>query len=149
MVGARLVLADPDPETYNLSPATVDRMLLQDPTISVVMPVHLYGQPVDIAEICAVAKKHGARVVEDACQAHGARLVGKRAGSFGDAAAFSFYPGKNLGAYGDGGGRDDEFRRGRNKRYARCATTARARNTTTTQKEATIGSTRYRLRYCL
>ena len=103
MVGARLVLADPDPETYNLSPATVDRMLLQDPTISVVMPVHLYGQPVDIAEICAVAKKHGARVVEDACQAHGARLVGKRAGSFGDAAAFSFYPGKNLGAYGDGG----------------------------------------------
>lgn len=103
MVGARLVMADPDPETYNLGPATVEKMLAVDPSINVVMPVHLYGQPVDIAEICAIAKKHGVKVIEDACQAHGARVGSKRAGSFGDAAAFSFYPGKNLGAYGDGG----------------------------------------------
>ena len=102
-VGARLVLADPDPDTYNLSAETVERMLSHDPTISVVMPVHLYGQPCDIQEICEVARQHGAKIVEDACQAHGARYNGKQVGSFGDAAAFSFYPGKNLGAYGDGG----------------------------------------------
>ena len=110
--GARIALADPDPDTYNLSPATVERMLSNDPTISVIMPVHLYGQPADIKEICAIAKRFGARVVEDACQAHGARYGGVRVGTFGDAGAFSFYPGKNLGAYGDGGAvvtNDDEI----------------------------------------
>ena len=102
-VGARVVLADPDPDTYNLSAQTVERMLSHDPAISVVMPVHLYGQPADIKEICEIAHRFGAKVVEDACQAHGARYGEKPVGSFGDAAAFSFYPGKNLGAYGDGG----------------------------------------------
>ena len=67
------------------------------------MPVHLYGQPADMDPILAIAEKYGLRVVEDACQAHGARYKGRRAGSLGDAAAFSFYPSKNLGAYGDGG----------------------------------------------
>lgn len=102
-VGARVVLCDPDPETYNLTPETVRRMLTNDPSISVIMPVHLYGQPCDIQEICNIAKEFGAKVVEDACQAHGARFGNQPVGSFGDAAAFSFYPGKNLGAYGDAG----------------------------------------------
>jgi len=65
--------------------------------------VHLYGQPADLDEISRLARKHDLLLIEDACQAHGARFKGKRAGSWGDAAGFSFYPGKNLGAYGDGG----------------------------------------------
>lgn len=101
--GAKLVMCDPDPDTFNLSAASVERELSRDKTIKAVMPVHLYGQPVDIEEICTVASKHGAVVVEDACQAHGAKYKGKRVGGFGIAGAFSFYPGKNLGAYGDGG----------------------------------------------
>ncbi|MFC1521117.1 DegT/DnrJ/EryC1/StrS family aminotransferase [Elusimicrobiota bacterium] len=68
-----------------------------------IMPVHLYGHPADMDAIMAIAKKHDLKVIEDACQAHGARYKGKRAGSLGHAAAFSFYPGKNLGACGDGG----------------------------------------------
>jgi dTDP-4-amino-4,6-dideoxygalactose transaminase len=67
------------------------------------MPVHLYGQPADMEPILAIAKKHNLLVIEDAAQAHGAKYAGKRAGAWGHAAAFSFYPGKNLGAYGDGG----------------------------------------------
>jgi dTDP-4-amino-4,6-dideoxygalactose transaminase len=67
------------------------------------MPVHLYGQAVPMDAILAFARRHGLRVIEDACQAHGARYQGRRTGSFGDVGCFSFYPGKNLGAYGDGG----------------------------------------------
>jgi dTDP-4-amino-4,6-dideoxygalactose transaminase len=67
------------------------------------MPVHLYGQPADMDPIMAIAKKHGLIVIEDACQAHGAEYKGRRAGSIGDFGCFSFYPGKNLGAYGEGG----------------------------------------------
>jgi dTDP-4-amino-4,6-dideoxygalactose transaminase len=67
------------------------------------MPVHLYGQPIDLDPICAMARSHNLLVIEDAAQAHGAYYRGRRAGSFGHAAGFSFYPGKNLGAYGDGG----------------------------------------------
>jgi dTDP-4-amino-4,6-dideoxygalactose transaminase len=79
-----------------------------------IMPVHLYGQPADMAPIVAIAERHGLAVVEDAAQAHGAEYRGRRCGSFGDAAGFSFYPGKNLGAYGEGGivttNRDDVAR---------------------------------------
>lgn len=74
------------------------------PRTKAIMPVHLYGQVADIEAIVAIARRHGIKVVEDVSQAHGARFGGKRAGTFGDVAAFSFYPGKNLGAYGDAGG---------------------------------------------
>ena len=99
--GARPVLVDMEPDTYNLDPAKVAQAIT--PATRAIMPVHLYGQPADIDPILALARQHDLRVVEDACQAHGARYKGRRTGSLGDAAAFSFYPSKNLGAYGDGG----------------------------------------------
>lgn len=99
--GARPVLVDVDPETYNLDPILLESAIT--PATRAIMPVHLYGQPVDMDAILAIAQKHGLRVIEDACQAHGARYKGRRTGGLGDAAAFSFYPSKNLGAYGDGG----------------------------------------------
>ncbi len=99
--GARLVLADVEPDTGLLSAATV-RAALSAAT-RVVVPVHLYGHPVDMDEIGAVAAEAGARVLEDAAHAHGARYRGRRCGSLADAAGFSFYPTKNLGALGDAG----------------------------------------------
>lgn len=99
--GAKPVLVDADPVTYNLDPARLEAALTT--ATKAIMPVHLYGQPADMDAINAFAQKHNLRVIEDACQAHGARYKGRRAGALGDAAAFSFYPSKNLGAYGDGG----------------------------------------------
>lgn len=99
--GARPVLVDIDPTTYNLDPEKLETAVT--PATRAIIPVHLYGQPADMDPILAIARKHGLRVIEDACQAHGARYKGRRTGSLGDAAAFSFYPSKNLGAYGDGG----------------------------------------------
>lgn len=99
--GASPVLVDVDPRTY-----TMDASLLESaitPRTRAIVPVHLYGQPADMDPILEVARRHGLAVIEDACQAHGAHYKGKRVGSLGHAAAFSFYPGKNLGAYGDGG----------------------------------------------
>jgi dTDP-4-amino-4,6-dideoxygalactose transaminase len=90
-----------DPATYNISPAAIEAAITS--RTRGIMPVHLYGQPADIEPILATARKHNLLVIEDAAQAHGAKYVGKRAGAWGHAAAFSFYPGKNLGAYGDGG----------------------------------------------
>ena len=101
MVGATPVWVDADPETYNLDLDAARAAIT--PRTKAIMVVHLYGQPADMGAVAAVARDHGLRVIEDACQAHGARWAGRRAGSFGDVAAFSFYPGKNLGAYGDGG----------------------------------------------
>ena len=95
------VFADVDPETYTLDPRVLERALT--PRTRAVVPVHLYGQMADIEAVCEFAERRGLVVVEDAAQAHGARLDGRRAGAWGDAAAFSFYPTKNLGAYGDGG----------------------------------------------
>jgi dTDP-4-amino-4,6-dideoxygalactose transaminase len=89
-----------------LSAGAVDPALLEAAVTErtkAIVPVHLYGRPVDMDGVLAVAQRHGLAVVEDAAQAHGARFHGRRAGSLGDAAAFSFYPAKNLGAYGDGG----------------------------------------------
>lgn len=99
--GAKPVLVDIDPNTYNIDPTKIEAAIT--PATRVLLPVHLYGQTADMDPILALARKYNLRVVEDACQAHGARYKGRRAGSLGDAAAFSFYPAKNLGAYGDGG----------------------------------------------
>jgi dTDP-4-amino-4,6-dideoxygalactose transaminase len=99
--GATPVLADVDPKTYTLEPDAV-RAAITKRTRAIV-PVHLYGQPAEMDSLGAIAQSHGLLVIEDACQAHGARYKGQRVGSMGDAAAFSFYPAKNLGAHGDGG----------------------------------------------
>ena len=99
--GAIPVPVEPDPQTYNIDPAKIETAITA--RTKVILPVHLYGQPVDMDPILAIAKKHGLRVLEDGAQAHGARYKGKRLGAHGDVVAWSFYPGKNLGAYGDGG----------------------------------------------
>ena len=101
MLGATPVYVDVDPETYTLDPAQLPAAL--SARTRAIVPVHLYGQMADMDPIMTFARQHGLAVVEDACQAHGADDRGRRAGSLGDAAAFSFYPSKNLGAYGDGG----------------------------------------------
>lgn len=95
------VLVEPDEGTFNLNINNV-RAAISDKT-KVILPVHLYGQISPMKEIMALAKKHGLLVLEDCAQSHGAQIEGKRAGSWGDAAGFSFYPGKNLGALGDAG----------------------------------------------
>jgi dTDP-4-amino-4,6-dideoxygalactose transaminase len=95
------VFVDVDAGTYTLDPALLERAIT--PRTRAVVPVHLFGQMADLPRIVEVARRHGLAVVEDACQAHGAELAGQRAGSVGDAAAFSFYMSKNLGAYGDAG----------------------------------------------
>lgn len=87
--------------TYNLDPGLIEPAIT--PRTKAIMPVHLYGQPADMDAINKLATKHGLKVIEDAAQAHGARYKERRVGALGDAAGFSFYPGKNLGAYGDGG----------------------------------------------
>ena len=99
--GAQPVLVDIDPATANIDPNLIERAVT--PRTRAIIPVHLYGRPADMDAIRSVAARHGLRVLEDAAQAHGARYRGARVGSLGDAAAFSFYPTKNLGAYGEGG----------------------------------------------
>ena len=99
--GAKPVPVEPDERTYNLNPELIERAVTT--RTRAIVAVHLYGQPADMDGINAVASRHGLKVIEDAAQAHGARYKGRRAGSLGDAAGFSFYPGKNLGAAGDGG----------------------------------------------
>jgi dTDP-4-amino-4,6-dideoxygalactose transaminase len=99
--GARPVLADIDPETYTLDPGALEPALTE--RTRAIVPVHLYGQCADMDPILELARARGLRVVEDAAHAHGAEYRGQRAGTLGDAAAFSFYPTKNLGALGDGG----------------------------------------------
>jgi dTDP-4-amino-4,6-dideoxygalactose transaminase len=103
--GARPVFVDVDADTLNISPAAVERRMRQygRAKIRAIMPVHLYGQAADCAQIAGIAAEHKLRVIEDAAQAFGASWSGKRAGSMGDAAAFSFYPTKNLSCFGDGG----------------------------------------------
>jgi dTDP-4-amino-4,6-dideoxygalactose transaminase len=99
--GAKPVLVDCEPDFFNIDVAKIERAIT--PRTKAIVPVHLYGQPADMDPILEIARKHKLLVVEDACQAHGAEYKGRRCGSMGDIAAFSFYPGKNLGAYGDGG----------------------------------------------
>ena len=99
--GATPVFVDVDPVDFNLDPSLLEKALTSK--TKAIIPVHLYGQPARMEEIMEFAKKHGLKVIEDAAQAHGAELNGKRCGSLGDIGCFSFYPGKNLGAFGDGG----------------------------------------------
>jgi len=99
--GAKPVFADVDEATYTLDPAAFEKAVT--PNTKAVIPVHIYGQPADMDEINAVAQKHGVKVIEDAAQAHGAFYKDRRVGSLADAACFSFYPTKNLGAFGDAG----------------------------------------------
>ena len=100
-VGARPVPVEPDPATHNIDPARIAAAIT--PQTKALLPVHLYGQPADMDPILALAKRHGLAVIEDAAQAHGARYRGRRIGGHGDIVCWSFYPGKNLGAMGDGG----------------------------------------------
>jgi dTDP-4-amino-4,6-dideoxygalactose transaminase len=100
-VGARPVFVDVDPITYTIDVSQAASLIT--PRTKAIMPVHLYGQPAGMQPIMQLAQQHGLWVVEDACQAHGARYNGQRVGAIGHVGAFSFYPGKNLGAYGDGG----------------------------------------------
>jgi dTDP-4-amino-4,6-dideoxygalactose transaminase len=101
MTGATPVFVDICPDTLLMDPSKIE-LAINDRT-KAILPVHLYGQIADMTSILAIARQHRLVVVEDAAQAHGARLNGRRAGSLGDAGTFSFYPGKNLGAYGDAG----------------------------------------------
>lgn len=100
-VGAKPVFADIDPLTYNIDPADIERRIT--PKTKAVIAVHLYGNPCDMDAIMSIAKRYGLKIVEDTAQAIGAEYGGKRAGSFGNAGCLSFYPSKNLGAFGDGG----------------------------------------------
>lgn len=100
-VGAKPVFVEPDIRTYNIDPAKIEEKITGN--TRAIMPVHLYGQACDMDPIMAIAKKHNLYVIEDCAQAHGATYKGRIIGSFGDAAGFSFYPGKNLGALGDAG----------------------------------------------
>ena len=99
--GAKPVFVDIDPLTANLDAALIENAITK--CTKAIIAVHLYGRPADLSSISDVASRHHLTLIEDACQAHGARYRGKRVGGFGHAAAFSFYPGKNLGAYGEGG----------------------------------------------
>lgn len=99
--GARPVFVDVDAQTFSMNPAFVEAAIT--PRTKAIVPVHLHGQPADMDPILDIARKHGIKVIEDAAQAHGAEYKGRRCGSMGDSACFSFYPGKNLGAYGEGG----------------------------------------------
>lgn len=101
MTGATPVPVEPDPLTHNIDASLIEAAI--GPRTKILLPTHLYGQPSDLKTIVEVAQRHGLKVVEDAAQAHGARYRGKRIGGHGHAVAWSFYPGKNLGAMGDGG----------------------------------------------
>ena len=99
--GAKPIFADIDPETYNIDLNKIEERVT--PNTKAIIPVHLYGRAVNMERLMSIADKRSLKVIEDACQAHGATWKGRKVGSFGDIGCFSFYPGKNLGAYGDGG----------------------------------------------
>jgi dTDP-4-amino-4,6-dideoxygalactose transaminase len=99
--GARPVFVDVDEQTYTMEPATLEKALTT--RTKAIIPVHLFGQPADMDPILEFGRAHGLPVIEDACQAHGAEYKGRKVGTLGDAACFSFYPGKNLGAFGEAG----------------------------------------------
>jgi len=99
--GAKPVFVDIDPKTFTMDPAGIEAAIT--PRTKAIIPVHLYGQPADMDPVVAIARKNELVIIEDAAQAHGAEHKGRRAGSMGDMGCFSFYPGKNLGAYGEGG----------------------------------------------
>lgn len=100
-VGAVPVFVDIDPKTFNISPQAIEQAIT--PRTKAIMPVHLFGQPADMDYIEAICKAHNLKLIEDCCQSFGASINGKQTGAIGDAAGFSFFPSKNLGAFGDGG----------------------------------------------
>ena len=100
-IGATPVFVDIDADTYNIDTAKIEEKITSK--TKAIIPVHLYGLPADIDEVMDIARRHGLKVLEDCAQAHGAKYKGRRVGTFGDAATFSFYPSKNLGAFGDAG----------------------------------------------
>lgn len=100
-VGAKPVFVDIDPATYNIDASKIAKAITK--RTKAIIPVHLFGQPADMASIMLIARKHKLKVIEDACQAHGAQVGKRKVGTFGDIACFSFYPTKNLGGIGDGG----------------------------------------------
>ena len=111
-IGAKPMFVEIDPASMTLSPAALAVVLANRSDIKAILPVHLYGQPADMPAIMALATRTNIKVIEDCAQAHGAAIAGQRVGTFGDLAAFSFYPTKNLGALGDGGAvftRDENF----------------------------------------
>jgi len=99
--GAQPVLVDINPDDYNLDASLIEKAITK--RTKAIIPVHLFGQPADMDPIMEIAREHNLRIIEDACQAHGAKYKRKKVGSIGNVGCFSFYPGKNLGAYGDGG----------------------------------------------
>jgi dTDP-4-amino-4,6-dideoxygalactose transaminase len=101
LTGAKAVFADIENDYYTMDPAIIQKLITRK--TKAIIPVHLYGQPAELDQIIAIAKKNNIKVIEDCAQAHGARYKGKRVGSWGDMGCFSFYPTKNLGALGDGG----------------------------------------------
>jgi dTDP-4-amino-4,6-dideoxygalactose transaminase len=102
MVGAKPVFVDHEEESFNIDPTKIDEKI--NPRTKAIVVVHLYGQPADMDPILSIAKKHGLMVIEDCSQAHLAEYKGRKIGTFGRVGTFSFYPGKNLGAYGEAGG---------------------------------------------
>src|SRR3989338_4644971 len=110
-LGAKPAFVDINPDTYNIDISKIEEKIT--PRTKAIIPVHLYGQPADMDPIKKIAEKYNLRILEDACQAHGAKYRGIKVGGLGDIAAFSFFPGKNLGAYGAGGAivtNNQEFR---------------------------------------
>ncbi|MGH7014400.1 MAG: DegT/DnrJ/EryC1/StrS family aminotransferase [Stellaceae bacterium] len=103
LAGLAPLLLDIDPATYTVAPAALERALTGGRRVGAAIAVHLYGQAADLGAIVKLTRRHGVKLIEDCAQSHGAALGGRRLGSFGDAACFSFYPTKNLGAFGDGG----------------------------------------------
>ena len=101
MTGARVIFVDINPETYNIDVGKIEAKIT--PKTRAIVPVHLYGQPADMDPILDITHRYNLKIVEDCAQAHGAEYKGRKIGSIGDIACFSFYPGKNLGAYGDAG----------------------------------------------
>jgi len=101
-VGATPIPVEPNPLTHNIDPTRIAQAITK--RTKAIMPVHLYGQPTEMTELWKLAEQHGLRIVEDSAQAHGVKYMDKMAGNLGSAAAFSFYPTKNLGAFGDAGG---------------------------------------------
>ena len=127
-VGARPVFVDVDPDTLNMDPRLIEARITE--RTKAILAVHLYGHPADMDPILEIAHRHGLKVIEDAAQAHGAEYKGRRVGGIGDLGCFSFYPGKNLGACGEGGMVVTTIRTTRT-RFA-CSATGGSRASTTT-----------------